>query len=87
MSPSRRRVGVVFSSTVRKLLVGQPYYRPLSSAFRHSRGGHGLPKDAASSDQQVLRVPCDNTRNEVTLISLSQFISVMHVLLTFSKTH
>ena len=29
-------------------------------------GGHGLPKDAASSDQQVLRVPCDNTRNEVT---------------------
>ena len=29
-------------------------------------GGHGLPKDAASPDQQVLRVPCDNTRNEVT---------------------
>ncbi|MGA0192365.1 MAG: hypothetical protein ACO3LW_16295, partial [bacterium] len=29
-------------------------------------GGHGLPKDAAPADQQVLRVPCDNTRNEVT---------------------
>ena len=29
-------------------------------------GGHGLPKDAAPANQQVLRVPCDNTRNEVT---------------------
>ena len=29
-------------------------------------GGDGLWKDTALSDQQILRVPCDNTRNEVT---------------------
>ena len=28
--------------------------------------GIALPGDAVSYDQQVLRVPCDNTRNEVT---------------------
>ena len=29
-------------------------------------GGRQLPADAASYAKQVLRVPCDNTRNEVT---------------------
>jgi len=29
-------------------------------------GGNGLPKDAALSDQQILRVPCDRTRIKVT---------------------
>ena len=54
------------SKMVFSLLIPLFMFLSTSVLADNTQYGIALPGDAVSYDQQVLRVPCDNTRNEVT---------------------